>query len=188
MEQYPDGVWLAELAPLTEPPLVEETVAGLFGLSGTGERQAGDLLPGYLREKKLLLILDNCEHLVAAAAALAAKLLRGCAQVSILASSREVLGIAGEQVYRVAAAGQPGRRAGPDRGGGLSLPGRPPAGRSGRVARAASSSSTTTTRPISRRSAGAWTASRSPSNWPRPGSACSSRSSSWPGSTIASAS
>ncbi|HLY59041.1 MAG TPA: adenylate/guanylate cyclase domain-containing protein [Stellaceae bacterium] len=99
LERYPDGVWLAELAPLTEPPQVAECVAGLFGLAAAPNRGMTELLTGFLRQRRLLLILDNCEHLVGGAAALASALLPACPQVSILASSREGLGVAGEQTY-----------------------------------------------------------------------------------------
>jgi predicted ATPase/class 3 adenylate cyclase len=101
MDRYPDGVWLAELAPLTEPQLVAELIAGLFGLSGAVERASADLLAGYLRQKKLMLILDNCEHLLSAAATLAGTLVRACPELTIMATSREALGILGEQVFRV---------------------------------------------------------------------------------------
>ena len=99
--RYPDGVWLVELAPLASPQLVAETVAGMFGLSRSTGRSAVEIVVAFLKEKRTLLLLDNCEHLVDAVAQVAEAILRGCPTVSVLASSRENLAIAGENVYRV---------------------------------------------------------------------------------------
>lgn len=101
LERYPDGVWLVELAPTSDPGLVVSTVAETLGVKeapGTTVQQA---LIEYLKPKHLLIVLDNCEHLINAAAKLVETLLRGCPDIQILASSREALGIAGEQTYRV---------------------------------------------------------------------------------------
>ena len=97
---YEHGVWLIDLAPLTEPSLVASTVATVLGV----ETHAADPLPGLvssLRHKRMLLLLDNCEHLIEAAATLAAMLLRGAPGVSMLATSREPLGVEGEREYRL---------------------------------------------------------------------------------------
>jgi predicted ATPase/class 3 adenylate cyclase len=98
---FRDGVWLVELAPLTDPQLVAEMVASLFSLRVAGTRSAAETVVDYLKDKNLLLILDNCEHLVAEAAKLAAQLLRNCPGIKLLASSREGLAVAGEYAYRM---------------------------------------------------------------------------------------
>ncbi len=96
-----DGVWFVELASLTDPGLVPPTVAGVFGLREEAGKPILQTLTEYLKGKRLLLLLDNCEHLLDACAKLADAVLRQCPQVVILASSREGLGIAGETTYRV---------------------------------------------------------------------------------------
>ncbi len=101
MEAYPDGVWLVELAPLAEPDLVAQTVAGVLSVKETPGQSLTQTLTSDLKNKAMLLVLDNCEHLVSACAALAAALLRACPNIKILTTSREPLGIAGEQSYRV---------------------------------------------------------------------------------------
>jgi len=98
---FPDGVWLVELAPLVDPVLVPQTAAVAVGLREELGRPILDTLLGHLRAKIALLLLDNCEHLVAACAQLGEMLLRQCPDVRILASSREALGVPGEIVYRV---------------------------------------------------------------------------------------
>jgi predicted ATPase len=105
--RFPDGVWLLELAPVTDPALVAEMLCGLLGVPATGTRPAVEIATGYLRQKKLLLILDNCEHLVATAAQLADALFKRCPEVSILATSREILAVPGEAVYRMPSLGIP---------------------------------------------------------------------------------
>ena len=101
LEQFPDGVWLVELAPLTDAGLVAPTVATVLGLKEEVGKAVTQTLGDYLRDKKLLVLLDNCEHLLDGCAGLADAILRHCPGVRILASSREALAIAGEQAYRV---------------------------------------------------------------------------------------
>ncbi len=101
LPSFSDGVWLAELAPLTDPALVVQTVGSVFRLREQLGMPLNELLIDFLREKDLLLVLDNCEHLIDACAQLADQLLRACARMKIIASSREALGIAGETVTRV---------------------------------------------------------------------------------------
>ena len=96
-----DGVWLTELAPLADPALVPQAVAQTLGIREEAGRPISRTLTEALKEKRLLLVLDNCEHVLDACASLASDLLRACPQVHILASSREALGIAGEQTFRV---------------------------------------------------------------------------------------
>jgi predicted ATPase/transcriptional regulator with XRE-family HTH domain len=98
---YPDGVWLVELAALTDSGLVSGTVAQVLGLHEEPGRPVIETLSDYCNGKRLLLVLDNCEHLLAACTALAGTLLRAASELSILATSREALGVAGERRYRV---------------------------------------------------------------------------------------
>ena len=101
IEHFPDGVWLVELAPVTDPNIVIQTVAAPLGIHEQAGRPIFDMLVDYLRAKKILLILDNCEHLIDECARLADTLLRASPELRILASSREALGIAGEQAMRI---------------------------------------------------------------------------------------
>jgi len=101
LAMFPNGVWLVELAPLADPSQIIPTVAQVFGLQELPFAPLPALLMDYLRNKKILLILDNCEHLIEACARLANDLLHQCTGLKILASSREALGIAGEVSYHV---------------------------------------------------------------------------------------
>ncbi len=101
LELFPDGVWLIELASLSDPALVPQTVASTLGVREETHRSIVATLTDYLRARRLLLILDNCEHLIDACAQLADTLLRACPDLRLLASSREALGIAGETAFRV---------------------------------------------------------------------------------------
>jgi transcriptional regulator with XRE-family HTH domain/class 3 adenylate cyclase len=101
LEDYQDGVWLVELAALSEPGLVPQAIAGVLGLREEPERALLTTLSEYLQAKQLLLVLDNCEHLLAACSEVAAVLLRHCPHLHLLATSRERLGIGGETSYRV---------------------------------------------------------------------------------------
>lgn len=96
-----DGVWLVELASLTDPTLVASTPATVLGLKEEPGKPIQQSVTEHLKTMHLLLILDNCEHLLDACAKLADALLRNCPGVLILATSREGLGISGEQTYRV---------------------------------------------------------------------------------------
>jgi predicted ATPase/class 3 adenylate cyclase len=107
LDHYPDGAWLVELAPILDPVLVPRTTAIAIGLRDEPQRPVLDMLCDYLRGKSLLLILDNCEHLVDACAQMANKILQAAPDVRILASSREALGIGGEVTYRVPSLGLP---------------------------------------------------------------------------------
>lgn len=101
LDQFPDGVWLAEFATISDPDLVPETVAPAVGLREEPGRPAAETLPAFMRGKAMLLIFDNCEHVVAACARLAERLLQASPHLQILASSREPLGIAGEKTWHV---------------------------------------------------------------------------------------
>jgi predicted ATPase/class 3 adenylate cyclase len=96
-----DGVWFADLAPLQDPELVAVTVANVLGIPVDEGRPAADTLVDAVGQRSLLVLLDNCEHVIDACAKLADALLRSCPNIVLLATSREPLGIAGEYVYRV---------------------------------------------------------------------------------------
>ena len=98
---YADGVWLVELAGLSDPRLVPRAVSGVLGVAEDAERPLVDTLSDALRSKRMLLVLDNCEHLLDACAHLAQTLLRSCPGVRVLATSREALGVGGELRWRV---------------------------------------------------------------------------------------
>jgi predicted ATPase/DNA-binding SARP family transcriptional activator/DNA-binding CsgD family transcriptional regulator len=93
---YPDGVWLIELAPLSEIESVPQAVAGALGMSERPGESLIDTLVDYLRRKQALLVLDNCEHVIEDAARLADVLLSSCPELRILATSREALNVVGE--------------------------------------------------------------------------------------------
>jgi predicted ATPase/class 3 adenylate cyclase len=101
LEEYADGVWLVELAALSDPALAPQTVATALGVREAPGRPLTQTLIDFLRPKRVLLLLDNCEHLLAACTQLTETLLRACPHLRILASSREALGLMGEQNYRV---------------------------------------------------------------------------------------
>jgi predicted ATPase/DNA-binding CsgD family transcriptional regulator len=98
---YPQGAWLVELASLSDPELVPQTVAAAFDLRPERDRPILNGLVDFLRNRNLLLLLDNCEHLISACASLANSLLLGCPDLHILATSREALGIEAERTYLV---------------------------------------------------------------------------------------
>ena len=101
LDNYPDGVWLAELAPLSDAQLVTSIIGDVLGVSLSVPTAAIETLTFALKDKQLLLIIDNCEHVIAEAARVTEALIRNCPRVSILASSRERLAIQGESVIRV---------------------------------------------------------------------------------------
>ena len=98
---YQDGAWLVELAPLADGELVGHTVAEAVGVREETDRPLIATLEGHLSSKKLLLILDNCEHLIEAAARLSETLLDSCPDLRVLATSREALNVAGELTWQV---------------------------------------------------------------------------------------
>src|SRR5438552_1113366 len=101
LPRFPDGVFVAELGPVSSPELVPATVASALGLTriaGTASREG---VAGAVGTKKLLLVIDNCEHVIAAATGMAEALLRASPGVALLATSREPLRVSGEHVYRV---------------------------------------------------------------------------------------
>ena len=100
LAEFDGGGWFVELASLSNPDLVPSTIAGELGLKLTGEVSAGSVARA-VGAKRLLLVLDNCEHVIDAAASFVECLVRSCPNTTILVTSREVLGINGETVYRV---------------------------------------------------------------------------------------
>jgi predicted ATPase len=106
--RFGDGGWLCELAPIRDPAGVDDAVAAVFSLAARAGQSIREALVELLRSKQLLLVLDNCEHLLEAAAALAADLQRSCERLEILATSREGLGIDGEHLVPVPSLELPG--------------------------------------------------------------------------------
>jgi predicted ATPase len=105
LPSFPHGVWLIELAPLSDPSQMIPALAQIFGLQEHPFGPLETLLMDYLRDKQILILLDNCEHLIEACARLADDLLHHCAALQILASSREALGINGEVAYHTPSLG-----------------------------------------------------------------------------------
>jgi predicted ATPase/DNA-binding CsgD family transcriptional regulator len=116
LEGFEDGVWLVELAPLSDPSLVPQAVAATLGVREQPGRSLTEMLSGYLGSKKLLLVLDNCEHLIEACAELAEALLRYSPELCVLATSREALDIPGEVAWPVPSLSLPDLRRMPDIG------------------------------------------------------------------------
>lgn len=100
-KRFPDGVWFLDLAPLNDPELMPNTLAGLLGLRESKDVSITTTLINYFHLRTALVIFDNCEHLVEACAQLAHSLLTSCESLSILATSREALRVSGEISYRV---------------------------------------------------------------------------------------
>lgn len=101
LSDFPDGVWWVDLSPLTDANLVARQVAKAVGVTEQPYQELSETLIEALHNKQVLLIIDNCEHLVLACARLAEQLLGGCPQLKILATSRERLGVGGELLYQV---------------------------------------------------------------------------------------
>ncbi len=104
---FPDGAWLVDLAPLDDPGLVAQTTAATIGVRDQSARWLVAVLSDHLADKHLLLVLDNCEHLLDACAVLADTLLEAAAELRILATSRQPLGLPGEQTVLVPPLGLP---------------------------------------------------------------------------------
>ena len=107
MDDFPDGVWFVELAAISDPLLVPQSVAIVLGVKEEAGRPVVEALLKFLRDRKLLLVLDNCEHLMQACADLTTRLLRSSAQIKVVASSREPMRISGEAIYPVPALAVP---------------------------------------------------------------------------------
>ena len=101
LEEYMDGVWLMEMAPLKDPNLVPQAIASVLSVSEKPDSSLMDTLSDYLKPKGSLLVIDNCEHMIEACAELAEALLQVCPYLKIMATSREGLGIGGEIQWSV---------------------------------------------------------------------------------------
>ncbi|HKE37530.1 MAG TPA: NB-ARC domain-containing protein [Candidatus Baltobacteraceae bacterium] len=101
IDRYPDGVWFVDLAPLSDPELVYSVTAQALGMNQQADRPIDQAISAWLKRKKLLLIFDNCEHVVAPVAALTASILHTAPDVRVLATSRHTLEVGGEAAYRV---------------------------------------------------------------------------------------
>ncbi|MBV8147532.1 MAG: hypothetical protein JO092_00410, partial [Candidatus Eremiobacteraeota bacterium] len=101
LDQYPDGVWFVDLAPISDPELVSSVTAQALGMSQQADRRVDEAIPPWLERKKLLLIFDNCEHVVGTVAPIAAAILRAAPGVRIVATSRQALSIGGEEAVRL---------------------------------------------------------------------------------------
>ena len=100
LERHPDGTWLVDLAALGDSRLLEQTIASACGILEERRRPVVEVLVEGLAARNTLIILDSCEHLVDACAALAGTLLRSCPKLTLLATSREPLGVPGELIWR----------------------------------------------------------------------------------------
>jgi predicted ATPase len=100
LDQFHHGVWFNELAPLTDPDLIPQTILSAIGITEQSGKPL-DVLREYLRQKKSLIVLDNCEHLLEASANVANAILSVAPDLKVLASSREALGVPGEMSYPV---------------------------------------------------------------------------------------
>ena len=96
-----DGVWLAELAPISDPALIVNAIAQTLDVRESANHPLLETVVAYLKKKRLLLILDNCEHVIDEARRVVATILHACPEVRILATSRESLNVAGEEIYRM---------------------------------------------------------------------------------------
>jgi predicted ATPase/DNA-binding XRE family transcriptional regulator len=108
---FEDGAWLVELAPLNDGALVPSAIATVLGVQEDPGRALGETINAYVKSKALLLILDNCEHVLGALAVAVDAMLRSCAQLRVLCTSIEPLGIAGEHVYPTPSLPAPARNA-----------------------------------------------------------------------------
>ena len=108
LPHFPDGAWLCELAAVRDPEQVVDAVAAVFRVTEHPGLSLVESLVSYLRDQQLLVVLDNCEHVLRAAARLVAAIEAKCAGVRVLATSREGLNIAGEQLLVVPSLGLPG--------------------------------------------------------------------------------
>ena len=101
LEKFDHGVWFIELAPLADPELIPRTILSTIGIIEQPGKMPIEILKEYLHEKKVLILLDNCEHLIEASAQVTNALLNAAPKLRILASSREALGVKGEMSYPV---------------------------------------------------------------------------------------
>ncbi|HEX3670876.1 MAG TPA: helix-turn-helix domain-containing protein, partial [Candidatus Cybelea sp.] len=113
-KRFPHGVWYVELAPLNDASLLPRAVAAALHVQESSSRPLVDTLVAFLARKRLLLILDNCEHVISEARALAGTLLRDSPGVSLLATTREPLNVTGERAYRIPSLAVPAHATSPE--------------------------------------------------------------------------
>lgn len=101
LNDFVDGVWLVELAALTDPGIIPQAIAEVFDLAETANRPILKTLSDYLKKRQLLLILDDCEHLVEACARVVNTLMSACPDLQLIVTSREALRVPGETVFRI---------------------------------------------------------------------------------------
>jgi predicted ATPase len=101
LERYADGVWFVDFAPISDPELVSSVIAQAIGMSQQEGRRVDEGIPLWLKRKKLLLIFDNCEHVVGTVVPIASAILRAAPDVRILATSRQALDIGREEIVRI---------------------------------------------------------------------------------------
>jgi predicted ATPase/class 3 adenylate cyclase/Tfp pilus assembly protein PilF len=119
LEEYPDGVWLVDLAALVDPALVPQALASALGVREHTGRSLSETLAEYLKPRKALIVLDNCEHVLEGCLPLVALLLRACPGVKVLATSREALNVPGEASWTVAPLSAPDPKRLPEAGSDL---------------------------------------------------------------------
>jgi non-specific serine/threonine protein kinase len=105
--KYKYGIWFVELAAVLDPTFIPQFVASALNIEEQSGRALTDMLVDYLSTRQILLVLDNCEHIIAACAHFVENLLQNCADVKVLATSREALGITGEIAWTVPALSLP---------------------------------------------------------------------------------
>jgi len=107
IDKFPGGVWFIDLSPLTETSRVVGTVAQVLKVREEADKDLADIVSAYIGDKKVLLILDNCEHLLSSCAEIVNSLLNSCAGIRVLATSREALNVQGERVMQLPPLGVP---------------------------------------------------------------------------------
>jgi len=101
IDNFENGVWFVEIASLQDPQLLPQTIAQTLGLKEQSGKKTEDAIADFLKDKKILIIIDNCEHLIGASANIALMMLRKSPELKIIATSREALHCEGEQTYKV---------------------------------------------------------------------------------------
>lgn len=111
VEDYKDGVWFVNLAPISDASLAPQVIAALFAIREEAGHSRTETLMGFLKSKNLLLVLDNCEHILEGCAHLVESLVSSCPNIRILATTRQPLGLTGERIWRVPSLSMPDAQA-----------------------------------------------------------------------------
>ena len=101
LDSYSDGVWFVDLSPISDPLSVAPAIATAAGIRGQADKPVLESVKTWVRDKRVLFVLDNCEHMIAECARIVEALAGSCPKLSVLATSREALGLSGEGAYRV---------------------------------------------------------------------------------------